>query len=53
MKIIFIVHFINEKNGDRLAMNWNQNLELETWKVNLLRKYTRTGAYQKFTVSPG
>jgi hypothetical protein len=22
-------NFISEKTGDRLAMNWNQNLELE------------------------
>ncbi len=24
-----LYNFINEKNGDRLALNWNQNLELE------------------------
>ncbi len=48
-----LYNFINEKNGDRLALNWNQNLELEFWKIMFLRKYTRTGAYQKLTVSPG
>ncbi len=47
-----LYNFINEKNGDRLALNWNQNLELEFWKLMFLRKYTRTGDYQKLTVSP-
>jgi hypothetical protein len=34
MKIMFIIHpvyiiSLMKKNGDRLALNWNQNLELE------------------------